>query len=165
MNLYEIFVPTLTTSLNALKNVLQKAEDHCASNKIDPAVLLAARLYPDMLPLARQVQIACDHGRRGANRLTGTEPASVPDTEASFAELRARVDSTLAILAALKPEDLAGSETRVINFKAGPVEMSMTGNDFLRFWTIPNFYFHYTTAYDILRHNGVAIGKTDFLRG
>lgn len=165
MNLHDLLVPTLSRSLNALKNVLQKAEDHCTARKIDPSVLLSLRLYPDMLPLTRQVQIACDHARRGANRLAGVEPASVPDTETSFAELRARIDLTLAVLAALTNDDLKGAETRTISFRAGPAEMSMSGDDFIRFWTIPNFYFHMTTAYALLRQSGVELGKTDFLRG
>lgn len=165
MNLHDLFVPTLSNSLKALRNVLQKAEDHCTARKIDQAVLLNARLYPDMLPMARQVQIACDHARRGANRLAAVEPASIPDSEASFAELRTRIDTTLAILSGLTEDALKGAETRIISFRAGPAEMSMNGDDFIRFWTIPNFYFHMTTAYALLRHNGVEIGKTDFLRG
>ena len=165
MSLYDLYVPPLSHGLKALSKILQKAEDHCTARKIDPAVLLASRLYPDMFPLMRQVQIACDQARRGANRLAGTEPASVADTEVTFADLRARIDATLAGLAAITPDAFNGAEARTISFKAGPREMSFKGGDFVKFWTLPNFYFHMTTAYAILRHNGVEIGKTDFLGG
>ena len=165
MSLYDHYVPPLSHALKALSEILQKAEDHCAARKIDPTVLLTSRLYPDMFPLTRQVQIACDQARRGAVRLTGAEPGSVPDAEASFADLRARIAATLAALAIHGRDAFDGAEARTISFKAGPREMSFKGDDFVKYWTLPNFYFHMTTAYAILRHNGVEIGKTDFLGG
>lgn len=165
MTIYESFVPPLSHALKSLSKILTKAEAHAAAKKIDPAVLLQSRLYPDMFPLIRQVQIATDHARRGAARLSGQEPAPVADTETSFAELRARIDSTLAILAALTPESFAGAEDRTVSFKAGPIDLSFKGANLVSFWSLPNFYFHMTTAYAILRHNGVEIGKGDFMGG
>lgn len=165
MSLYDEYVPPLSHGLRALSNVLKKAEAHCAARKLDAAVFLNARLYPDMFPLTRQVQIACDQARRGAVRLSGGEPASVPDSEATFAELQARIAATIAGLAALKPADMDGAEDRTVTFKAGPRDMSFKGADYIRYWILPNFYFHSTTAYAILRHNGVELGKTDFLGG
>ena len=165
MSLYENFAPPLAHGLTALSKILDKAEAHCAAKKIDPAALLAARLYPDMFPFTRQIQIACDQARRAIARLKGEEPASVPDNEASFAELKARIASTVAQLKALSPADLAGAEGRTISFKAGSREVSFNGDNYIRQWILPNFYFHTTTAYAILRHNGVELGKGDFLGG
>lgn len=165
MSLYEEFVPPLAHSLSALSRVLDKAEAHAANRKIDQAVFLGSRLYPDMFPLTRQVQIACDQARRGAIRLKGGEPESIPDTEATFADLRARIARTIDALKALKPADFDGAEGRTVTFKAGPREISFTGADYIRSWIVPNYYFHATAAYAILRHNGVELGKTDFLGG
>lgn len=165
MSLYDDFVPPLSNGLKALSKVLAKAEAHCEARKIDPTVLLNFRLYPDMFHLTRQVQIACDQARRGAVRLKCGEPESVPDTEVTFADLKGRIANTLAALAAIKPGDFDGAEGRTISFKAGPRELSFKGADYIRFWILPNFYFHCTTAYAILRHNGVELGKADFLGG
>lgn len=165
MSLYEPFVPPLSHALTALSKILDKAEAHAGARKIDPAVLLGSRLYPDMWPLTRQVQAACDMTRRGALRLTGQEPPSVPDTETTIAELKARIAATVAILDGLTPADFKGAEDRVISFKAGPREMNFGGAAYLYRWILPNVYFHLTTAYAILRHNGVELGKPDFLGG
>lgn len=165
MSIYTEFVPPLSKGLLALSNVLAKAEAHCDAHKIDPTVLLTSRLFPDMFPLSRQVQIACDMVRRGAVRLKGAEPDSVPDTEVTLADLKGRIANTVARLAALAPADFEGAEGRTISFKAGPRDMSFKGADYVRFWILPNVYFHCTTAYGILRHNGVALGKADFLGG
>ncbi len=165
MSLYDHFVPPLTHSLTALSRILDKAEAHCAARKIDPSVLMTARLFPDMLPFSRQVQIACDHARRGAIRLTGGEPPPVPDTETSFVELKARIAATIAVLQGFSAADFAGAEARPIAIKAGPRELTFTGASFLSSWSLPNFYFHMTTAYAILRHNGVELGKGDYLGG
>ncbi len=165
MSLYDDFVPPLSNGLKALSKVLAKAEAHCEARKIDPAVLLNFRLYPDMFALTRQVQIACDQARRGTSRLKGVKPESVPDTEVSFADLKGRIANTLAALAAIKPADFDGADGRTISFKAGPNDMSFKGADYIRFWILPNFYFHCATAYAILRHNGVELGKADFLDG
>ncbi len=165
MSLYDEFVPPLAHALGALSRVLDKAEAHCTARKIDPAILLGSRLYPDMFALTRQVQIACDQARRGSVRLAGGEPASVPDTETSFADLRARIALTVEALDALSPADFTGAEARTISFKAGPRDLSFTGADYIRRWILPNYYFHATAAYAILRHNGVELGKADFLGG
>lgn len=165
MALYDEFVPPLSHGLKGLSSVLAKGEAHAAAKKIDPSVLLASRLYPDMFNLTRQVQVACDQARRGVFRMKGQEPDSVADNEASFADLRARIASTVAALDAVKPADFAGADARTISFKAGPAELSFSGTDYVRRWILPNFYFHKTAAYAILRHSGVEIGKADFLGG
>lgn len=158
-------VPMFARTLRALSNVLAKAEAHCAERKIDPAVLIAARLFPDMLPLSRQVMIASDHAKGMAARLTGTENPRFEDTETTFPELRARIARTLDFLATIPAAGFADADGRAIHLKAGPRELDFTGADYLTGWAIPNFYFHVTTAYNILRHNGVPLGKTDFLTG
>jgi len=165
MSLYDQVVPPLSHALKALSRILDKAEAHCTARKIDPAVLLGDRLYADMLPFTRQVQIASDHARRGAMRLTGAEPTPVADNETSFADLKARIAMSLAALDAYKPADFDGAEARSLTFKAGPRELTFSGAAFVPYWMLPNFYFHMTTAYNILRHNGVEIGKVDFLGG
>ncbi|MFO1173743.1 MAG: DUF1993 domain-containing protein [Paracoccaceae bacterium] len=164
MALYDEFVPPLSHALKGLSAILAKAEAHAEAKKIDPSVLLSARLYPDMFAFTRQVQVACDQARRAIARLKGQEPESVPDTETTFADLRARIAGTVAALEAVKPGDFDGAEARTITFKAGPAEMSFKGLDYIRSWILPNFYFHKTAAYAILRHNGVELGKADFLR-
>ncbi|MGB3147229.1 MAG: DUF1993 domain-containing protein [Paracoccaceae bacterium] len=165
MSIHDEFVPPVLRGLSALSKILGKAAAHCEARKIDPAVLLAARLYPDMFTLTRQVQVACDMVRRGGNRLAATEPANVTDDETDIAALQARIASTRDGLLALKPADLAGAETRTVTFPVRGGEMSMDGSAYLRNWVLPNFYFHCATAYGILRHNGVELGKADFLAG
>jgi hypothetical protein len=158
-------IPLFSHSLSALANVLAKAEAHAAERRIDPAVLFAARLFPDMLPMGRQVMIASDHAKAMAARLTGRENPRFEDTETSFAELRARIGKTLDFMQSVPAEDFAGADTRPIHVKAGGRELDFAGADYLRHWAIPNFFFHVTTAYNILRHNGVPLGKADFLGG
>jgi hypothetical protein len=165
MSLNDEFVPAVTRGLSALSKILDKAAAHAEARKIDPAVLLSSRLYPDMFPLTRQVQVACDQGRRAVARLKGEEPASVPDTETTIADLKARIALSIEALKAFTPADVPAAEARTIRFKAGPAELSFTGTDYIRQWILPNFYFHLTTAYAILRHNGVELGKADFLAG
>lgn len=158
-------VPLFARTLNALSNVLAKAEAHAAEKKIDPAVLCAARLFPDMFPLTRQVMIATDHAKAVAARLSGTENPKFEDTETTMPELRARIEKTVSFIKGFDDAAFVGAEGRSISFKAGPREYTFTGADYLRIWAIPNFYFHATTAYNILRHNGVPLGKSDFLTG
>lgn len=165
MSLHDEFVPPLTRGLSALSKILDKAAAHAEAKRIDPSVLLSSRLYPDMFPLTRQVQIACDQARRAVARLKGEEPASVPDTETAIAELKARIALSIEALKGFTPADVPAAEARTISFKAGPAELSFTGTDYIRQWILPNFYFHTTTAYAILRHNGVELGKADFLAG
>ncbi len=165
MSLYDYTIPPMLRGLASLSGILDKAEAHALARKIDPSVLLSARLYPDMYPLARQVQIACDMARRGAIRLSGGEPPSVPDTETSFAELKARIAATIDFLGTLPASSFDGAEERELTIKAGGADMTFSGLDFARGWSLPNFYFHVATAYAILRHNGVELGKRDFLGG
>jgi hypothetical protein len=152
-------------TLRALSAVLAKAEAHCAERKIDPAVLCAARLFPDMFPLTRQIMIATDHAKAVAARLTGTENPKFEDVETTLPDLRARIDRTLAFIGGFDDAAFADAEARTISFKAGPRDMAFSGADYLAAWAVPNFYFHATTAYNILRHNGVPLGKADFLTG
>jgi hypothetical protein len=158
-------VPYFTHSLKALAAILTKAEAHCAQRKIDPAVLLSDRLFPDMLPFTRQVLIACDHAKAAPARLTGAEVPSYPDTETTFADLHARIQKTLDFIGGIPEASFKGAEDRTIDLKAGSRELSLPAPVYLAQFAIPNFYFHMTTAYNILRHNGVELGKGDFLGG
>jgi hypothetical protein len=161
--MYNISVPVFVRQLSALSAILDKAAAHAEAKKIDPAALLQARLYPDMYPLARQVQIASDFAKNCAGRLAGVELPKYEDNETSFPELKARLDKTLAFLKTLTPEQIDGSKDKTISFKMGPRDVSFKGVDYLLNSAMPNFYFHATTAYAILRHNGVEVGKRDFL--
>ena len=163
--MYDRTIPAFSRGLNAMSAILDKAEAHCAQRKIDPAVLLTDRLFPDMLPFTRQVQIASDHARRCAARLAGVEPLAMADTETGFAELKDRIGRSVAHLATFTADRFAGAADRMLHFKFGSREVSMTGSDYVATLALPNFYFHLTTAYNILRHDGVEIGKTDFLGG
>lgn len=159
-------IPPFTHSLQALSKILDKAEAYCTERKIDPSVLLTDRLFPDMLPFTRQIQIATDHARRAAARLAGVEPLAIPDTETSFAELKDRIARSVETLATFTPDQFKGAETRQITVPIGGGRtLDMTGEDYLSRMAIPNFYFHMTTAHCILRSNGVGIGKADFLGG
>jgi hypothetical protein len=165
MNVYDASVPVFTHFLKSLQAILKKAEAHCTAKKIDPAVLLQARLFPDMFALTRQVQIASDAAKGACARLAGMAIPSFPDEEKSFEELQARIARTIDFMAGLKKDQFEGADTRDIHIKAGPRELDFKGAAFLETWAKPNFYFHLTTAYAILRHNGVELGKPDFLAG
>lgn len=158
-------VPMFRRTLTALSAILAKAEAHCAAQKIDPAVLVSSRLFPDMLPFARQVMIATDAAKGMVARLTGVENPSFPDVETTLPELRARIERCIAFLDTAAPEAFDAADTREVVIKTGRGELHFTGADFLATWAIPNFYFHVTTAYNILRHNGVPVGKADYLGG
>jgi hypothetical protein len=149
--------------LSSLDKVLTKAEADAAARKIDPEVLVNYRLAPDMFPLVRQIQIMTDQAKGGASRLAGQEPPKWADDEKTFADLHARIAKTIAYLKTFKPGDFEGAETRNIELKFPNASFTFTGKDYFLTFVIPNFYFHYTTAYAILRHNGVPIGKGDFL--
>jgi hypothetical protein len=149
--------------LSALGTILDKAEAHCEARKIKPEVILAARLFPDMFPLTRQVQLACDFASRGTARLAGVEPKSFPDTETSFAELKTRIAATRGYMGSFQAADFAHSDARDVHFKAGGRDMVLKGDEFLSFYALPQFFFHIATAYDILRHNGVDLGKRDYM--
>jgi uncharacterized protein len=163
--LYQASVPVHIRQLNALAGILDKAIAYCAERKIDPAALLQARLYPDMYPLLRQVQLACNHAERGATRLSGLEPPTHADKEASFEELKTRIADTIGFVKAIDPTKMDGMAERQITFPVGQGQMTMTAGDYLSHFSLPNFYFHVAAAYNILRHNGLPIGKDDFMRG
>lgn len=161
---YAASVPVFKQGLNSLKEVLKKAEAHTAARHIEADALLEARLFPDMFHLIRQVQIAADFAKGVSARLAGAEVPSHDDNEASFADLQARLDKTLAFIATLKPEQFTDAATRDIVLRPGtPKEKRFTGHAYLLHYGLQHFFFHTTTAYDILRHNGVEIGKADFI--
>jgi hypothetical protein len=166
LTMYAASVTVFKQNLAALSGVLAKAEAHATARKIDPAALLHARLYPDMFTLIRQVQLSCDFARRCVARLAGLEPPSVVDHEQSFADLQARIASTLAYMDGLTPAQFEGSEAREMKIPSGPDRtLEFTGQNYLLQFALPNYFFHSTTAYDILRHNGVELGKRDFVGG
>lgn len=163
ISMYEASVPVFSARLKALSNVLAAAEQNALDRKIDPQVFLTARLAPDMFALTRQVQIATDHAKGAPSRLAGREVPKYEDNEASFAELQARIAKTLDHLASFSAADLEGSEDRTVEVRLGGRETTLPGLQYLLHLAMPNFYFHVTTAYDILRHNGVPLGKQTFL--
>ena len=163
LSMYTASIPVFKQILNSLLAILDKAEAHAAEKKIDPAALLQFRLYPDMLPFTRQIQIACDFAKGCGARLAGAEVPSYADTEQSFAELKARINQTLAFIDGLPAEQIAGSAERAITTGSGDKVKHFTGQTYLVHYALPHFYFHATTAYDILRHNGVEIGKKNFI--
>lgn len=162
-SMYEFLVPTANRMLGNLSALLDKAAAYAEAKKFDPANLMTARLAPDMHPFTRQVQIACDQAKGGAARLSGNEVPSYPDVETTIPELKARIAKTLEFVNSIDPAAFAGSEDRQITLKSPTRELQFTGIDYLRGFVLPNLYFHVTTAYALLRHNGVDIGKMDFL--
>lgn len=163
ISMYQASVPTFIQMLNNLSAILEKAAAHAEAKHIDPAVLINARLYPDMYPLVRQVQIATDNAKGSVARLAGEEPPKYEDNETSFPELIARIRKTTEYLAAFKPEQIDGSEEKTVVLKFRHSSRSFTGLPYLLNYVLPTIYFHITTAYGILRHNGVEIGKRDYL--
>ncbi|WP_296219928.1 DUF1993 domain-containing protein [Pseudomonas sp. UBA2684] len=163
LSMYHVSVAVFTRQLSNLSTILGIAAAHAESKKIEQSVFLNARLAPDMFPLSRQVQIACDGVKAGAALLAGSEAPSYADDETSFAELQARIAKTLAFLQGISAEQIDGSEERTVTLKRRDKETHFQGQAFLLDHVLPNFYFHLTTAYAILRHNGVEIGKRDFL--
>jgi len=163
ITLYQASVPAFTRGLKQLRAVLAKADSQAQQMKVEGAVLLQSRLYPNMFPLVRQVQIACDFAKGTCSRLAGKEPPSFADSEASFADLYARIDKTLAVIEALTPAQIDGQEERAVEIKAGQRILNFKGLQYLLGFSLPNFYFHLTTAYAILRHNGIELGKPDFI--
>jgi len=157
-------LPVFEIELNALSGVLDKGAAHAAAKKIDPSVFVQGRLAPDMFPLVRQVQIACDQAKNGAARLAGVEAPVFEDKEATFDEIKARIARTLAYVKTLDPKAIDGAADREITFPLGPNNKGhMKGDDYLTHFVLPNLYFHATAAYAILRHYGVDVGKRDFL--
>jgi hypothetical protein len=163
LSMYQASVPTILHFLDNLSAIIDKAAAHCEARKIEPSVMITARLYPDMFPMVRQVQIATDQAKGMAARLAGIDIPSFPDEEASFDDLRARIAKTVEFVKSVPPSRIDGSEDKEIVLTVGGVERKFKGRDYLFNFVLPNFYFHTTTAYGILRHNGVEIGKKDFL--
>jgi uncharacterized protein len=165
ISMYEASIPTLLHTLRSLKAILEKGVAHAESKKFEPTLLATTRLAPDMFPLTRQVQIATDAAKGAAARLAGVDPPKFEDNETTMAELIARVSKTIDYLQGFKPEQLEGSEERTITIPTPRQTFTFPGLVFLRHWALPNFFFHVTTAYNLLRHNGVEIGKADYLGG
>ena len=164
MSFYDAVVPGYLQMLNSLSGLLTKAEAHCAAKKIEPGVMLGSRLYPDMLPLSKQIQLVSDFAAKGCARLTHSEVPSMPDTETTFAELKQRLAKTIDYVKSYKPEQFEGADSKDVTFPAGPDRsITVKGQQFLSSFSLPNFYFHATTAHGLLRHNGVEIGKRDFM--
>jgi uncharacterized protein len=164
ISIYDIAVPVFRQHLDALDAIIDKLAAHAAARKIEPSVFLTARLYPDMFAFTRQVQIATDAAKGAAARLSGQAIPSYPDTETTIPELKERIAKTLAYVGSINPEQMQGADTKRLTIKIGPNELELTGLDFLLHHALPNFFFHCTTAYDILRHNGLEIGKRDYMR-
>lgn len=163
-SLYSATVPVFKQMLLALSEVLKKGEDHAQNRKFDPAVLLQSRLFPDMLPMVRQVQIACDFAKSVPARIAGVEVAAYEDSEQSFAELQQRIAKTLALIEGITAEQLNGSTVKEVVLRPGtPKEKKLTVEDYALKYGMPQFFFHVTTAYNLLRHNGVEIGKKDYM--
>jgi len=164
ISLYASSIPVLTQMLTSVSAILRKTEDHAVAKNIDPNALLQARLYPDMFPLVRQVQIANDFARGISARLAGIEVPKHPDTEQTLADLQALLSETLGFIGSIKPEQIDGNEAREIVTRPGtPKEKKFTGQSYLLSYGLPQFFFHITTTYAILRHNGVELGKRDFM--
>lgn len=163
VSMYQVSVPVLIKTLGNLSGVLEKAAGFAAAKKIDDSVLLGSRLAADMFNLAKQVQQATVHAKGAAARLAGMEPPAIDSKGESFAEYRDCIARVIEFLKTLKPEQIDGSEARDIVLKMGPNTISFKGQSYLLHFAMPNFFFHVTTAYDILRHNGVDIGKRDYI--
>jgi uncharacterized protein len=163
LSMYQASVPVFVKTLGNLAAILDKAASFAAAKKIDQSVLLGYRLAPDMLNFTKQVQIATDHAKGAPARLAGMEPPVFDTNEASFAELKARIDKVIAFLGTLKPAQVDGSEERTVTLKIGPNMLTYKGQPYLVHFALPNFFFHVTTAYAILRHCGVDIGKKDYI--
>jgi uncharacterized protein len=164
-SIYDASIPPMIRTLQNLSKILDKAVAQAKAKDLPLATLLEARLAPDMHPFTRQIQIATDGAKGGAARLAATEPPSFPDTEATFPELQARIAKTIAYLQSVDADKLAGAEDRQITLKTPSRTLEFSGKDFLTGFVLPNFYFHVTTAYGLLRHKGIEIGKMDYLGG
>lgn len=165
ISMYSASIPVLKSMLENLAKLLDKAAIHAEAKKFDPAVLLNARLFPDMFPLTRQVQIASDQAKGVAARLAGVDVPKFEDAETTIEELKERIAKTITFLDSIRPEQVDGSEERHIVLQIRDRKLEFKGQQYLTNWVLPNFYFHVTTAYDILRHNGVELSKRDFLGG
>jgi hypothetical protein len=165
LSIHDASIPGFVSTLGSLSRILDKAEAFAAAKKIDPSVLIGARLAPDMFPLSRQVQIATDQVKGCAARLAGVEVPSYPDTETTFDELKARIATTLAFMDGIDTAKFEGAEDRPVTMKMGPADVTLPAPVYVFQFVAPNFYFHVSMVYAILRHNGVEIGKQDLLSG
>jgi uncharacterized protein len=165
ISIFDQSVAALSRMLLNLDRIVTKAEEYAKDKNIDPAALLQARLYPDMLPFVSQVRIATDTAKGAAARLSGTELPKWPDDEVTFEDVHARIRKALDYLATFKPEQFEGAEDKPIEMKFPNRTLNFSGREYILGFVLPNFYFHVTTAYDILRHNGLPIGKLDYLGG
>lgn len=163
ISMYQASVPVFTKMMNAVSHVIDKAEAHCAAKKIDPQALLTFRLYPDMFPLSRQFGIATVFGSSCPARLAGAEILAYDDKEASFADWKARIKRTVEFAESFKPAQIDGSEDKDIKLTVAGNPVTLKGQPYLTHFALPHFFFHCATAYDILRHNGVEVGKRDYL--
>lgn len=163
ISLYQSSVPVFERALSAFLPIIDKAAAHAVAHKVDPSVYLATRLRPDMLPFVRQTQIFCDGAKNASARLANVEPPKMEDTEASFDDIKARIQKTLDFIKTLKAAEIDAAADREVIFPVGPNKMKMKGGDYLLHFALPNFYFHLTTAYALLRFNGVDVVKRDFL--
>jgi hypothetical protein len=163
ISMYQASVPRFVNILGNLANILDKAQAHVDAKKLDPLTLTAYRLFPDMLPMTKQIQIACDTAKGVAARLAGVEIPVYEDNEKTLVDLKARIAKTIAFIQTLTPGQIDGTEDKEIVIKRGDKETRYNGMQFLLGHALPNFYFHVTTAYNILRHNGIEIGKRDYL--
>jgi hypothetical protein len=162
ISMYQASGPRFSNILKNLSTILDKAQAHCDAKKIDPLVLTSARVFPDMFPLTRQIQIATDTAKGAMARLAGVDIPKFEDTEQTIAELKERIAKTIAFIDSIKPAQIDGSEDKAIVLP-GKTERHFKGMQYLLGWAYPNFYFHVTTTYNLLRHNGVEIGKLDYL--
>ena len=163
ISMYQASIPAFVRALNNLAAILEKAAAHAQAKKIDESVLLNSRLFPDMFPLVRQVQLVSDTAKSGAGRIAGVDFPSFDDKETTFQELSQRIRNTVSFLETLKPEQIDGTEDKTVSWQTRTSTRSMQGLPYLMYHVLPNVHFHVTTAYAILRHNGVEIGKKDFL--
>ncbi|MFZ0602899.1 MAG: DUF1993 domain-containing protein [Roseiarcus sp.] len=163
LSLYQSSVPVYERALNAFLAILDKAEEHATARKFDPNAYLAMRLSPDMFPFVRQVQSFCDHAKNSSFRLAAKDPPAKEDKEATLADIRARIQATLEMLKSIDAKAMEGGESREVVIPAGSNKLKLPGADYLLHFAMPNFYFHLTTAYDILRASGVEIGKRNFM--
>ena len=164
MSFYDATVPAYLQILGSLSGLLTKAEAHCKAKNIQPDILLGSRLYPDMLPLSKQIQLATDFATRGCARVTQSEVPATPDTETTFEELRRRLARTIDYVKSFKPAQFEGADARDVTFPMGPDKtMTLKGQQFISNFSLPQFYFHAAIAHGLLRHNGVEVGKRDFM--
>jgi uncharacterized protein len=163
LSLFDVSIPVLVRGLNNLSTLIDKAAAHAEAKKLDPTALAQLRLFPDMFPLSRQVQIACDTAKGGAGRLAGIEIPKHEDTETTLPELKQRIAKTLDFVKGIKASQLQGAETRSIELKGPNRTLSFTGLSYVNHFVLPNFYFHESITYAILRTNGVEVGKSDYL--